>query len=134
MAPVTRRSARTALDAALSALSEQPTDEAIVHLARHYARLLDNAAPAGKYAKAVAWIERLDCTAAQEQLRLTVLVALAEHSVASDLGPKYLAVLDALGMTPLARARLAGKVQAPAEAHKSPLDELAARRREMLGG
>lgn len=87
-------------------------------LARHYAELLDHAAPDRAYVKALRllqpamerYADDLDPPAVREFLEAweRVSTALAEHSVASDLGPKLLAALDKLGLT------LAASKSAPA--------------------
>jgi hypothetical protein len=45
-------------------------------------------------------------------------------------GPKYLAVLESLGMTPKARAALVKGKDNDSDSNKSPLDELRARRNQ----
>jgi hypothetical protein len=86
-------------------------DRSIAALARQYARLIDDAAPVARYADplrvltaAVAVLGSLgvDTSKAGDALR-KITIALGEHSVASDLGPKLLAALTALGMTPASR-------------------------------
>lgn len=119
-----------AVDAALATITDRPADAAAVALCREYARLIDNAAPASKYRKALSKVAALaarfdtdtDTAAALD----TVAVALAEHSVASDLGPKLLAALTALGLT--AAGRTTGKDQPSDGPPRSPLDELRQRR------
>lgn len=90
-------------------------DAAAVALARRYAALIDNAAPDAKYREPLrklgAAIDPAD-TAALDALD-RIRDALAEHSVASDLGPKLLAALSALGATPAARAARKGGTGAP---------------------
>lgn len=120
-------SVRAAVDTALDAEPGADRDAATAELARTYASLMDDAAPAAKYAKAIAWLERLDDedeTAAGHVD--TIRTALAEHSVASDLGPKLLAALEALLLSPRARkvAMKGGTDGKPV----SRLDQLAARR------
>jgi hypothetical protein len=131
----------TSVAAALTArATTDPHDAAAEQLAVHYATLIDAAAPAAKYRRpletlqrAVALLDALsggddqdsgeDATEALAKVR----DALAQHSVASDLGPKLLAALEALQLTPRARAA-AMKGGAAGEPAKSPLDELRARR------
>lgn len=118
-----------ALTAALRAAATRPEDAATIALAKNYARLLDAAAPAGRYAKAVEWLDTVRTDKSNDLVNV-IMAALADHSVASDLGPKLLGCLDALGMTPAARAKLSGRTGAgAAPMPKSPLDELLARRR-----
>jgi hypothetical protein len=117
-----------ALTAALRAATTRPEDASTIALAKNYARLLDAAAPAARYAKAVEWLDTVR-TDKNNDLVNVIMAALAEHSVASDLGPKLLACLDALGMTPAARAKLSGRTGAGvAPLPESPLDELRRKR------
>lgn len=117
------------VNAALSSVQIEPKDAAAAQLARHYAELIDNAAPSKKYAKALDWLATVESESpnADEHER-TICAALAEHSVASDLGPKLLAALTSLGMTPAAAGGVV--VPPPASKPKSPLDELRQRRAE----
>lgn len=125
-----------ALARALKTAPVKPEDAATAALARRYARLLDEAAPAARYVKAVGWLARLRLDDDDDEGARhveTIRTALAEHSVASDLGPKLLAALGALGMSPAGRAAVTGKGAQPApEKSKSALqrqrDELADRR------
>jgi len=79
-------------------------------LAEHYAFLIDQAAPTKTYATAIRVLQRfIDdqitmVRPAPEQREIerawdTVRTALAEHSVASDLGPKLLTALERLDLT-----------------------------------
>lgn len=104
---------KTALDKALKIAEIPPESGATVALSRKYAGLLDEAAPNAKYRKALELMDQVfqyylgvtgpRLTPVQERAiedaRIMITVALGEHSVASDLGPKYLAVLAALGLT-----------------------------------
>lgn len=112
----------------MKAAGNDPRDQATVALAVSYARLIDDAAPDKKYAAALRWLARVPIEdPAQEQLREIIMVALSAHTVASDLGPKLLAALEALILSPRARAA-AKKAVLDAKPAASPLDELAARR------
>lgn len=115
-----------ALRTALAARPSVPEDAAAVELARTYAQLISNAAPAAKYRKALRWLAGVQSEdeKAAEYADL-IATALSEHSVASDLGPKFLAALEALEMSP--RARAAGR-KAVTDDKPNPLDQLAARR------
>lgn len=121
----------TAVTAALDARQPaDPRDVAAAALAVHYARLIDEPAVAGKYADAIEWLRHLaelesgDRTV-QRHVKL-IIIALGEHTVMSDLGPKLQATLDALRLTPKART---GKGGTDAAAPSDPwLDELRARR------
>lgn len=88
-----------------------PASAATVALSRKYARLLDNAAPNARYRRALALLGKV-FEHYEETVRLTpvdqraleeaenmITVALGEHSVASDIGPKFLAALQTLGLT-----------------------------------
>lgn len=103
-----------ALQRALAEANAGELDAGNVALAMRYAQLLDDAALADKYRRPV---ERLDEVIGEAVLRMPTTAAdqvtnawsklrsaLAEHSVASDLGPKYLAALTALGLTPASRS------------------------------
>jgi hypothetical protein len=111
-----------------------------VELARRYARLLDDAAPGKAYVEALALMGRaMDHYAECEKwppmelrridkARETITVALAEHSVASDLGPKLQSILAALGLVLPAAApkqKAAPDVQPSGD---TPADELARQR------
>lgn len=112
---------------ALAALKIEPKDEAAAALAQHYARLIDDAAPDKKYAEALEWLAGVDTNQRTEKFRLTIITALSEHSSASDFGPKLLATLTALGMTPAAAG---GVVPEPVNKPASKLDELRKKRLE----
>jgi hypothetical protein len=121
------------LNAALAAVKIEPKDVATAELARHYAGLIDNAAPAGKYLKALAWLHG---GASQEDEKAgdytdVIMLALSEHSSASDFGPKLLAALTSLGMTPAAAGIIA---PTPGAVPRSPLDQLRQRRQEKAQG
>lgn len=125
---------RRALLASLRATTVDPRDQATVALAKRLATLLDEAAPKSSYTEPLLSLERLARAEGDEDDQRAfrrVMDALGEHSVASDLGPKYLAALTALGLTPAARGV---KGPAPAPAGPTQLDELrakaAARRRQ----
>lgn len=106
--------------ASLAEAQHGALDAATARLAQHYAELIDNAAPSRSYATAIRVLsEFLDGAlydVAEESPRRReistawdkVSSALAEHSVASDLGPKLLAALQQLGLTPAARSKVSG--------------------------
>ncbi len=107
---VTRGPQTRALGTSIRAAAPAKLDTAAVALARRYAELLDNATVAAKYVKHLdglrAALDELGPAAELEGWRENldrIAEALAAHSVASDLGPKLLAALTALGMTPAAR-------------------------------
>lgn len=119
--------------AARPAAGIDPRDGGAVALARMYARLIDEAAAAAKYADAVEWLRHVveheigDDRTARRHLK-TIVTALAEHSVTSDLGPKLQTTLVELKLTPRARAQGKGAPDAPASPARSELDELRERR------
>lgn len=126
---------------ALRVLSPAERDGAAVQLAKRYAGLLDAAAVPSAFRAAFARLECLVETKADRNALEKIRDALGAHSVASDLGPKYLAVLAQLGMTPAARgvqAAAPGPVPAVAEPVAEPAgaeaegtaDELRRRRDE----
>lgn len=114
-----------AVAAALRAVTVRPEDAGAVALARRYAGLLDEAAPKARYVSALRRLRSYVDPGDEQAMAAyqTVADALAEHSVASDLGPKLLAVLTALGMTPGAKGGEAGGAAVAAR-----LDEFTARR------
>lgn len=116
--------------AAAAAQRLEDRDGAALALALTYASLVDNAAPAARYEAALAWLgngcDQEDSDAAKHTR--TISTALAAHTVASDLGPKLLAALESLQMTP--RARLAAqKASTGDKPSVNPIDQLADRRR-----
>lgn len=108
------------VSASLSEAQLAGLDAATARLARHYAELIDNAAPSRSYATAIRvlgnFIDGALSSIPEESPIYTqvsgawdrVSSALAEHSVASDLGPKLLAALQQLGLTPAARSKVSG--------------------------
>lgn len=99
-----------------------PRDAGATALARRYAALLDEAAPASKYREpldaireAIDVLYRLDPLVAGQLDKpfARIVDALGAHSVASDLGPKLLAVLTALGMTAAGRSAKGGAPDGP---------------------
>ena len=129
---------RRALLASLRAGTVDPRDGATVALAKRLATLLDEAAPRSAYAEHLLRLERVvarydgaDGDEVGRSLR-RIVDALGQHSVASDLGPKYLAALTALGLTPAARG-VTGGGKDGGTSGGSKLDELRKRRAE-LGG
>lgn len=115
---------------ALEAATLRPEDGATQALAIKYATLIDEAAPAAKYANALAWLTGQQAADDDARARYVDIIraALAEHSVMSDLGPKLLAALDALGMSPRARAALQKGAKNGDRPAPSRLDELRAAR------
>lgn len=88
-----------------------PRDRGAVALALRYAGLLDRAALPSKYRAPLQRLRRLVERMGDERDReafTQIADALSEHSTASDLGPKLLAVLTALGMTVAGRSAKGG--------------------------
>lgn len=86
----------------LDALELQPEDVGIAELAVEYAAAMDRAAAIAAAAAKIPYDE--DTAEEVKKLRARV----SQQVTVSDLGPKLLATLDALGATPKARAS-AGK-------------------------
>jgi hypothetical protein len=121
--------------------TREAQDGAAEALALTYAMLIDNAAPAARYRKALRHVAAAvrayrgdgadDAAAGLEVLE----TALGAHTVASDLGPKLLAALGTLGMTPAGRGgRKDAHDPAPVADLPDPLDQVAAQRERRLGG
>lgn len=124
---------QTAVRAALAGRTGpvDPRNAGVEQLAIHYAQLVDDAQPAARYTKPLRQLAIAVSAAAAEDGKIaeafdTIRAALAAHSVASDLGPKLLAALDSLGLTPKARAGKEGHGGPGKPAN--PIDELRARR------
>lgn len=120
----------TALHTALRARTPADADAAAVALAKRYALELDDSATiARSLAKTLRKVERagLDPETYDELLALTVRIE--EVHVAAVLGPKLLAALEQLQLTPKARSGvLQGGGTPDADSGKSALDELRERR------
>ena len=126
---------------ALASVATAPQDDGAVALAYRYAALIDNAQPEARYhdhLTGVAFaIERLgalgevfEASEARKHFR-KLSDALSAHSVASDLGPKLLATLTALGMTSAGRGVKGGA--ASAGVVKGTIDNLRERRLKRAG-
>jgi hypothetical protein len=136
--------AQKALRASLRGWTPSDRDGAAIALARRYAILLDAAALPASYRPALDRIARVVTAKADVNAVAKIRDALAAHTVASDLGPKYLACLVQLGLTPGARgARAAVPLPAPtpevepdtpAAEPEGKADELRARRARRAGG
>lgn len=103
----------TALDESLITASLLPRDAAGVELARRYAILLDESSPLETYRVPLTRLRRLVERMGDERDKAAfglIADALGRHSTASDLGPKLLAVLTALGMTGAGRSMRGGSV------------------------
>lgn len=111
-----------------------PRDGGAAALALHYAGLMDAAAPAAKYRRHLEVVSRALAGAPleeddPEEALQAIATALAEHTVASDLGPKLLAVLGGLGLTTAARGISRGEVKS---GPRNPLQVLKQQRTERL--
>lgn len=116
-----KRPLSAALTAALRDAKAEPRDKAAVALAKRYAALLDDA-----QALADA-LDEVDPENAHEARTLAALkVKVDAYTVASDLGPKYLAALAALGMTLAARnqASKGGATSGSSDGGGNPLGKL----------
>ena len=109
-----------AVDDSLRTLGDEipEQDRGAAALARNYARLIDEAAPSAALARHLLAIrEALDVLRIND-IRVfgydvdksydAILIACSDHSTASDLGPKLLATLTALGLTLAGRAERGG--------------------------
>lgn len=100
---------RRALAYALRSIPEdqrRDVDAAAYALARHYAQLIDDAAVPKTYADALDQLQVAAYAAEGTQTIRAyrkIAAALSATMVASDLGPKLLTALTALGLTPDAR-------------------------------
>lgn len=123
-------SLEAAVRAAVEAAPVRPQDAGAVALVYRYAALIDEATPTSVYARHVRNVARALDQADEDAVESMRKIedALGAHSVASDLGPKLLAALTALGLT-LAGRGAGGKVGGPGVGTGSAkLDELRARR------
>jgi hypothetical protein len=105
-----------ALEASLTTAPTLPRDVAAVELARHYAGLIDEAVPLAKYDEPLKALRRAvtECSDPNAGKHLAKIeAALSAHSVMSDLGPKLLATLTALGMTAAGRSAKGGAPDGP---------------------
>jgi hypothetical protein len=108
-------------------------DKGVATLALQYAQLIDEAVYAQKYRKMMRLVmravDRYDGEDSEEVAEAygALAAALSQHSVSSDLGPKLLASLTSLGLTPAARSDT-GKATPNVSAAAGKRDELQARR------
>lgn len=126
---LTRTPVLPGVRAALSALNDDggvtARDAGAASLAVRYAELMDEAVAAQKYATALRTVSNfidwnIDNAPRDQRDKVRaawdkISSALAEHSVASDLGPKLLAALTGLQLTPAAHAPKPAAEQAKAE-------------------
>lgn len=97
-APANDRKLTPAVEETLEKLTLQPEDAALARLVLSYARTIDQAAAIAAHAAKIPF----DPDTADEVKRLASRVS--AQVTMSDLGPKLLAALDALGASPKARA------------------------------
>lgn len=118
-----------ALERALVEAKPATRDAGAVALARRYAALVDGAAVLAKHREPLRVLRRAvdayDDPEAAGKAFDRIHEALAAHSVASDLGPKLLAALTALGMTVAGRGVKGGE---PSGGIAARLDEFTAAR------
>ena len=124
MQPSDHGPVETQVRAAIDTEPAAPHDAGTVALAITYAALIDAAAPTAALAKALEIVDpHIPAAPATADAWRKITAALAAHTVASDLGPKLLATLEALLLSPRARAA-AKKAVTPDDKPATPLDEL----------
>jgi hypothetical protein len=106
--PERRKGLLSALERSLVELDVDGLDQAVVALARRYAQDLDHAEVVSVAAS--KWLREVqECLEPQSWERAKALLARVEATVVlASLGPKLLASLTELGMTPRAREAVAG--------------------------
>lgn len=96
-----------AVEETIRDLDPANSDTAAVQLARHYAEIVDRAESAVDDAdRALREVDPEDVDTRKYLYRLRAKVD--AQAVAAEIGPKLLAVLDSLGATPAARAKMKG--------------------------
>lgn len=126
-----------ALSTSLKAVQLRPEDQAARALAERYARDLDEAAVvSANLTKAMRDLLAID--PALHDRFLTLATRIEGTAVLAAIGPKLLAALEQLGMTPAARAAVTGKTGVGGGksdgASRSKLDELRTRRERRGAG
>lgn len=120
----------TALNTALRARTPADADAAAVALAKRYALELDDS---GTISRAMAKTLRKVLQSGQDELYdelLGLAVRIEEVHVAATVGPRLLAALEQLQLTPKARTGVLQGGDVPdADSGKSALDELRDRRK-----
>ena len=115
------------VEAALAAAALGPRDGAAAALCRRYAQLIDHAASLAAEAE-VLW-ENADPDDTDTRRALAkIRLAVSSQNVASDLGPKLLAGLTALGCTLAGRGDKGKETQRDVDPARLALDELRSRR------
>lgn len=119
LAGVVRKALRTVKDPG-------PADVAAAELAIHYAKAIDEAElVAASLAKVLREVQELDIDVYDRLLPLAVRIE--RTAVLASLGPKLLAALESLLMTPRSRAAVRRGVKDAAK-RANPLDQLMDRR------
>lgn len=119
LAGVVRKALRSVVD-------PSPVDVAAAELAIAYAKAIDQAElVAASLSKVLRQVEELDVDVYDQLLPLAVRIE--RTAVLASLGPKLLAALDSLLMTPKARAAVRRGVKDAAK-RANPLDQLMDRR------
>lgn len=113
--PTPRQAILPELRSSLAAAKITPLDSATAAIALRYAQLLDECAVEKQYVKPLemlgqavtSYADNLPIAAADQLMGALAKVtsALAEHTTASDLGPKLLTTLTALNLTTAAREK-----------------------------
>lgn len=117
-----------ASEKSLAATALTVSDNAAAALVRHYAALMDHAV-ALRDEVDLAW-ESLSVDDIDGRRRLAKLeAAVSAQTVASDLGPKLLAALTALGCTPAGRGVKGQEKPVAADPKRAAHDELKDRRK-----
>lgn len=129
---------RDEIDQALADAGPGKRDAGAVALLRAYADLIDDAGVPGKYAEALEWlvaVSELSSDRMADKHVRAITLALSQQTATSDLGPKMLAAMEALQLTP--RARAAKAPGTDRNGAKSPVaslkDEVADKRRRRAG-
>lgn len=126
-----------ACEMALAGADLTVRDRAAAALVRHYAALIDEPSVPSKYEKALAEFASLakadGSREALDALRV-VAAALSEQSAASDLGPKLLAGLTALGCTLAGRGEKGKETPRVTDPRRAAHDELKAKRAARANG
>jgi hypothetical protein len=120
-----------ASEISLAAATLDARDGSAAALVRRYSALIDEAAIPAKYEKALsefAALARMSGTKEAYDALRTVTAALSEQSVTSDLGPKLLAALTALGCTLAGRGAKGKETARAADPRRAAHDELRERR------
>lgn len=122
-----------ACDASLAAADLTVRDRAAAVLLRHYAALMDHAVTLRDEVDQTWLSLSLDDIDGRRRL-MKLEQAVSAQSVASDLGPKLLAALTALGCTLAGRGTKGKDAPRAADPKRAAHDEIAARRKARQHG